>query len=89
MKRKKYSLSRNIIFHLKSAKQWNKWVCYFQFLDVIPNMLATFLGIWLPSLIVSELQGGVSLKALMASIIIVSLGMLISNVIDTGMTQYL
>ena len=89
MKRKKYSLSRNIIFHLKSAKQWNKWVCYFQFLDVVPNMAATFLGIWLPSLIVSELQGGVSLKALMASIIIVSLGMLISNVIDTGMTQYL
>lgn len=89
MKRKKYSLSRNIIFHLKSARQWNKWVCYFQFLDVIPNMLATFLGIWLPSLIVSELQGRVSLKVLMASIIIVSLGMLISNVIDAGMTQYL
>ena len=89
MNHKKYSLGRNIIFHLKSAKQWNKWVCYFQFLDVVPNMAATFLGIWLPSLIVSELQGGVSLKALMASIIIVSLGMLISNVIDTGMTQYL
>ena len=52
-------------------------------------MLATFLGIWLPSLIVSELQGGVSLKVLTASIIIVSLGMLISNVIDAGMTQYL
>ncbi|MBD5481448.1 MAG: ABC transporter ATP-binding protein [Lachnospiraceae bacterium] len=89
MKRKKYSLSKNIIFHLKSARQWNKWVCYFQFLDVIPNMSATFLGIWLPSLIVSELQGRVSLKVLMASIIIVSLGMLISNVIDAGMTQYL
>ena len=89
MNRKKYTLSRNIIFHLKSARQWNKWVCYFQFLDVMPNMLATFLGIWLPSLIVSELQGGVSLKVLTASIIIVSLGMLISNVIDAGMTQYL
>ncbi len=70
MKSNQYSLIRNIVFHLKSAKQWNKWVCYFQFLDVIPNMAATFLGIWLPSLIVSELQGGVSLKVLMASIII-------------------
>ena len=89
MNRKKYSLSRNIIFHLKSAKQWNKWVCWFQFLDVLPNMTATFLGIWLPSLIVSELQGGVSLEVLMASIIIISLGMLISKVIDAGMTQYL
>ena len=48
MKRNKYSLGRNIIFHLKSAKQWNKWVYYFQFLDVIPDMSATFLGIWLP-----------------------------------------
>lgn len=89
MKSNRYSLIRNIIFHLKSARQWNKWVCYFQFLDVIPNMAATFLGIWLPSLIVSELQGGVSLKMLMASIIIISLGMLISKVIDAGMKQYL
>ena len=89
MKRNKYSLGRNIIFHLKSAKQWNKWVYYFQFLDVIPDMSATFLGIWLPSLIVSELQGGVSINVLMASIIIISLGMLISKVIDAGMSQYL
>lgn len=86
---KKYSLGGNILFHLNSARQWNQWVCYFQFLDVIPNMAATFLGIWLPSLIVSELQKGVSLSFLMASIIIVSVGMLLSNVIDTAMTQYL
>lgn len=89
MNRRKYSLFRNILFHLKSARKWNKWVCYFQFMDVIPNMSAAFLGIWLPSLIVSELQAGVSLKALMASIFIVSAGMLISNVTDTAMTQYL
>lgn len=89
MYRNKYSSGRNIIFHLKSAKQWNKWVCYFQFLDVIPNMSASFLGIWLPSLIVSELQGGVSLKVLMASIIILSLGILVSKVIDAGMSHYL
>lgn len=86
---KKYSLGGNILFHLNSARQWNQWVCYFQFLDVIPNMAATFLGIWLPSLIVSELQKGVSLSFLLASIIIVSVGMLLSNVIDTAMTQYL
>ncbi len=89
MENKKYTLGRNIVFHLKSAKQWNKWVCYFQFLDVIPNMVATFLGIWLPSLIVSQLQEGVPLKLLMISIIVLSLGMLVSNVMDTGMVQYL
>lgn len=89
MKNNRYSLIRNIIFHLNCARQWNKWVCYFQFLDVIPNMAATFLGIWLPSLIVSELQDGVSLTVLMASIIIFSLGMLVSKVIDAGMSQYL
>ena len=59
MNRNKYSLGRNIIFHLKSAMKWNKWVCYFQFLDVIPDMSATFLGMWLPALIVYErLEGG-------------------------------
>ena len=89
MKHTKYTLIRNLIFHLKSAKQWNKWLCYFQFLEVIPSMSATFLGIWLPSLIVSQLQEKVSLEVLLASIIIVSLGMLVSNVIDTSMAQYL
>ena len=89
MNSRKYSLSGNILFHLNSARQWNQWVCYFQFLDVIPNMAATFLGIWLPSLIVSELQNGVSLSVLMASIITVSVGLLLSNVADTAMTQYL
>lgn len=89
MEHKRYSLISNIIFHLKSAKQWNKWVCYFQFLQVIPNMSATFLGIWLPSLIVSQLQDKVPLEVLLASIIIISLGMLVSNVIDAGMAQYL
>lgn len=89
MENKRYSLISNMIFHLKSAKQWNKWVCYFQFLEVIPNMSATFLGIWLPSLIVSQLQDKVPLEVLLASIIIISLGMLVSNVIDAGMAQYL
>lgn len=89
MEHKRYSLGRNIVFHLKSAKQWNKWVCYFQFLDVIPNMTATFLAIWLPSLIVSQLQEGVSLQVLVVSIVIISLGMLVSNVTDTAMGQYL
>lgn len=89
MKSKKYTLGRNVLFHLNSARQWNKWVCYFQFLDVIPNVAATFLGIWLPSLIVSMLQRGTSLKALLATIILVSSGMLVSNVADIGMRQYL
>lgn len=89
MEHTKYSLTRNLIFHLKSAKKWNKWVCYFQFLEVLPNMSATFLGIWLPSLIVSQLQEKVSLEVLMTSIILLSLGMLVSNVIDTSMAQYL
>lgn len=89
MKSKKYTLGRNVLFHLNSARQWNKWVCYFQFLDVIPNVAATFLGIWLPSLIVSMLQRGTSLKALLATTILVSSGMLVSNVADIGMRQYL
>lgn len=89
MNNKKYSLGRNILFHLNSARQWNKWVCYFQFLDIVPNMLATFLGIWLPSLIVFMLQKGASLRALLAAVIVVSSAMLVSNVVSIGMEQYL
>ncbi len=84
-----HSLISNMIFHLKSAKKWNKWVCYFQFLDVIPNMTATFLGIWLPSLIVAQLQNQVSLVVLMTGIVTIMLVILISNVLHSCMNQYL
>ena len=52
-------------------------------------MVATFLGIWLPSLIVSQLQEEESLGVLLVNIVLLSLGMLISNVTDTAMAQYL
>lgn len=52
-------------------------------------MLATFLGIWLPSLIVFMLQKGASLRVLLAAVIAVSSAMLVSNVVSIGMEQYL
>ena len=84
-----YTLASNLFFHLKSAKQWNKWVCYFQFLAVVPGMTATFLGIWLPSLIVSQLQGKVSLAALLTSVIAVAAAILACSVVNSSMQQYL
>ncbi len=85
----KHSLISNLIFHLASARKWNKWVCYFQFLDVIPDMTATFLGIWLPSLIVTLLQNHVSLGTLMLRIVVIMLVILICNVCHACMYQYL
>lgn len=89
MRHTDYSLMKNMIFHLRSARQWDKWVCYFQFLSVIPNMTAAFLGIWLPSMIVSRLQARVSPAALLAGITVTAAAILLCNVLDSSMHSYL
>ena len=46
----------NIIFHLNSAKKWDAKLFRYQFISVIPQMIFTFLSVFLPSYIVSMLQ---------------------------------
>ena len=46
----------NIIFHLNSAKKWDAKLFWYQFTSVIPQMIFTYLSVFLPSYIVSMLQ---------------------------------
>ena len=43
----------NIIFHLNSAKKWDAKLFWYQFTSVIPQMIFTYLSVFLPSYIVS------------------------------------
>lgn len=79
----------NIIFHLKNAKKWDKKLFWYQFLQVIPEFIFSFLTVLLPSYIVSLLQRGVSVETLIIRISIIVIGMALSNILSTGMSQYL
>ena len=46
----------NIIFHLNSAKKWDAKLFWYQFTSVIPQMIFTYLSVFLPSYIVSMLH---------------------------------
>ena len=75
VEQEKYSLWNNMRFHLRSAREWNPRLFQFQFLEVIPNMAATFLGILMPSVIVQLLQEQAGLLRLILTICAMVAGM--------------
>ena len=79
----------NIIFHLNSAKKWDAKLFRYQFISVIPQMIFTFLSVFLPSYIVSMLQESIEVSQLLCEISLIVIGMSLCNVISSGMEQYL
>lgn len=79
----------NIIFHLNSAKKWDAKLFWYQFTSVIPQMIFTYLSVFLPSYIVSMLQNSIEVSQLLYWISLVVIGMSLCNVISSGMEQYL
>ena len=51
MKKTKESFScfSNILFNIKSAKKWDPKLFYYQFLSVVPGVLANYLGLLIPA----------------------------------------
>ena len=78
----------NIIFHLNSAKKWDAKLFWYQFTSVIPQMIFTYLSVFLPSYIVSMLQNSIEVSQLLYWISLVVIGMSLCNVISSGMEQY-
>lgn len=79
----------NIIFHLKSAKKWDKKLFWYQFISVVPHMTFTYLSVLLPSYIVSMLQKNTDVGRLLVWISLIVIGMALCNVVSSGMEQYL
>lgn len=79
----------NIIFHLNSAKKWDAKLFWFQFTSVIPQMIFTYLSVFLPSYIVLMLKKNIEVSQLLFWISLIVIGMALCNVISSGMEQYL
>ncbi len=79
----------NIIFNMRSAKRWDKKLFYFQFLPVVPGVLATYLGIRIPSELVRGLENGWTMKSLMLYIFLLSMGMMLCNMLYQVMGEYI
>ena len=79
----------NLLFNMRSAKQWDARLFYFQFLVVLPGVVVTYLGVLIPSELVRGLELAWSMEKLMLLILGLSLGMLLCNVLYQGMSEYI
>lgn len=79
----------NLLFNMRSAKQWDARLFYFQFLVVVPGVVVTYLGVLIPSELVRGLELAWSMEKLMLLILGLSLGMLLCNILYQGMSEYI
>ena len=85
--KKKQWLS-NIFYNMKESKVWDKKLFYYQFLPVVPSVVATYLGIILPAKLVQGLEERWEFPVLFAYIFAICLGICLLKMIDKGMESY-
>ena len=54
--KRKYGYISNLIYYMKSMKEWDKWMFCFSLLIVIPAVAASYLGTLLPASLVAGLE---------------------------------
>ncbi|MBR2950127.1 MAG: ABC transporter ATP-binding protein [Lachnospiraceae bacterium] len=67
-KSRQYNWFGNILFNLRMTRQWDKWLFYFQFLPVLPNVFAGYLAVWIPARLVQGLEEAESIGKLLGVI---------------------
>ena len=84
-----YNWFSNILFNMKSARAWDKWLLYYPFLSVVPGVLETYLGLLIPSELVRGLEEQWALEQLVLYICGLSFLMLFSGMAYQGMKEYI
>lgn len=52
----RYSVFGNVLYNMKSAKEWDRKLFYYQLLLVFPDVGAAYLGVLLPAGLVGALE---------------------------------
>lgn len=86
--RRKYGLISNFIYNMKSAKEWDKKLFWFQILMVIPTVAASLLGTYLPSRLVADLSGQMAVSRLLLELALISLVMWVCNAASNVALEY-
>ncbi len=84
-----YSCFSNILFNIRSAKKWDPKLFYYQFLPVLPGILATYLGLLIPAELVRGLEEQWELQQIILHIFLLAVGMLICDIVKGRMNVYI
>lgn len=80
---------RNLKFHLLSAKKWNSKLFYFQFIKVVPELTAIFLGALLPAKLVEGLEKQWDMAQIIMLVLVLTITIWACNFIYRSMFVYL
>lgn len=86
---KKEQWLNHIFYNIKASKAWDRKLFYYQFLPVVPNVIATYLGILLPAKLVEGLEERWEFQILFAVIFVICLVMCLLKMAGSGMESYL
>lgn len=86
--KRKYGYLSNLIYYMKSMKEWNKWMFYCAVLLVFPAVAVSYLGTLLPASLVSGLEKQGSMLDAMLPLFIIAFVMMVCNMIKSAMENY-
>lgn len=88
-KQKKYGYLSNLIYYLKSVREWDKGMFYCSILGLIPVVAASYLGNLLPASLVEGLEKGGSIAEVMLPLFVIAVAMMLCNMINSAMQNHL
>lgn len=86
---KKYSLISNVIYNMRSAKEWDPKLFNYQLLMIFPDVVAACMGVLLPAWLVKGLEEKWDLGKLLFVIFLLAFGIWLFEMLREGMQEYL
>ena len=87
--KRKHGLISNILYSMRSAKEWDTKLFWYQFLIIIPHVAAAFLVAVLPAEVIRGLENQWEIGIFLVHIIAISLLMWVCNMLANSMRQYI
>ena len=87
--RRKHGLISNVLYSIISAKEWDKKLFWYQFLIIIPHVIAAYLVAVLPAEVIRGLEEQWEIGYFLTYIIAISLIMWVCNMLTASMWKYI
>ncbi len=87
--RKGFSLAGNVIYNMRSTRNWDRRLFWYQLLLVFPDVGAAFLGVLLPAQLVRALEQKWEISALVICLLLFALGIWAMEMLREWMQEYM
>lgn len=86
--KRKYGYCSNLFYYMREMKEWDKWLCYFQLLVVIPMVLSSFLLNVLPANLMASLERQDTIQSILFQLAGIGVAVILCNILSNSMQSY-